>query len=155
MKKYVLYFATLEWIVGLEKKFVSLTEDHYSFAKAQSSSFFSSVTLSDIRSLHRSYLSIAPFERICQIKIKGAYFCFLKNLKSTQKLNHFTPVTQYLRLKLSIHFDCKDQTHLRISCVRAHPHRSEQKKGAQRKLYNETRIVCLGIACFWWSFCTF
>ena len=114
--------------MGLEKKFVSLTEDHYSFAKAQSSSFFSSVTLSDIRSLHRSYLSIAPFERICQIKIKGAYFCFLKNLKSTQKLNHFTLVTQYLRLTLSIYFDCKDQTHLRIFCVRAHPHRPEQKK---------------------------
>ena len=150
MKKYVLYFATLEWIVGLVKKIVSLTEDHYSFAKAQSSSFFSSVTLSDIRSLHRSYLSIAPFERICQIKIKGAYFCSLKKLKSTQNLKHFPPVDQYLRLTLSIYFDCKDQTHLRISCVRAHSHRPEQTKGAQRKLHNEIRIVCFGITCFWW-----
>ena len=76
----------------------------------------------------------------------------LLNLRlKTQNLNHFTPVTQYLRLTLSIYFDCKDQTHLRISCVRAHPHKPEQKKGAQRKLHNETRIVCLSIASFWWS----
>ena len=71
-------------------------------------------------------------------------------LIKTQNLNHFPPVTQYLRLTLSIYFDCKDQTHLRISCVRAHPHRPEQKKGAQRKLHNKTRIVCLGVACFLW-----
>ena len=53
---------------------------------------------------------------------------FLKKPKSTQNLNHFPPVTQYLRLTLSIYFDCKDQTYLRISWVRAHSHRPEQKK---------------------------
>ena len=56
-------------------------------------------------------------------------------LLKTQNLNHFPPVTQYLRLTLSIHFDCKDLTHLRISCVRAHPHKPEQKIGAQGKLH--------------------
>ena len=49
----------------VRKKIILLTEDNLLFAEAQSSLFFSSETLSDARSLHRSYLPTSPLEGIC------------------------------------------------------------------------------------------
>ena len=54
----------LQWIVVWWKKIVLLTEDDWLFAKAQSSSFSSSETLSDVYFPHRSPLPTAPFDKI-------------------------------------------------------------------------------------------
>ena len=61
-----MHCAVLGMICGFgEKKIILLTEDNRVFAEAQSSLFFSSETLSDARSLHRSYLPTSPLEGIC------------------------------------------------------------------------------------------
>ena len=59
---------------GLGAKNIFLTEDHWLVEEAQSSSFLSSRTLSDICPLHRCFLPTAPFEWICQTKKIEARF---------------------------------------------------------------------------------
>ena len=66
----------MQWSVnfGLGAKKIFLTEDHWLVVEAQSSSFLSSRTLSDICPLHRCFLPTAPFEWICQTKKIEARF---------------------------------------------------------------------------------
>ena len=89
---------------GLGAKKIFLTEDHWLVVEAQSSSFLSSRTLSDICPLHRCFLPTAPFEWICQTKKNRSQVLALCN-SMTSKLktwNTFLPLAVFSLWTLSV-----------------------------------------------------
>ena len=89
---------------GLGAKNIFLTEDHWLVVEAQSSSFLSSGTLSDICPLHKCFLPTAPFEWICQTKKYRSQVLALCN-SMTSKLktwNTFLPLAVFSLWTLSV-----------------------------------------------------
>ena len=89
---------------GLGAKKIFLTEDHWLVVEAQSSSFLSSRTLSDICPLHRCFLPTAPFEWIYQTKKNRSQVLALCN-SMTSKLktwNTFLPLAVFSLWTLSV-----------------------------------------------------
>ena len=135
---------------GLGAKNIFLTEDHWLVVEAQSSSFLSSRTLSDICPLHRCFLPTAPFEWIRQTKkYRSQVLALWNSMTSRHKTwNTFLPIAlSFTTTPLSLEL-LKWNLPQEILCSSA-PQQAWTKQ-VRKGNPNRTRLVCLVIARCWW-----